>query len=125
MNLKQTYRQATALFEALLRNPDDVDLQHAAVTGDAAEVARLLRSGSANPNTRDLSGWTPLHYACLGGHRDVVRLLLDEGADPTKRTDKGYLAREIANREQYGELSILLRSAEAKFDGSGPSRGPA
>ena len=32
---------------------------------------------------RNESGNTPLHYACLNGQPQAVRLLLDFGAEPT------------------------------------------
>jgi len=37
-------------------------------------------------------GWTPLHYATAFGHVECVALLLELGADPTKKDDKGYTA---------------------------------
>lgn len=40
----------------------------------------LLNSG-ADPNAKWLDGWTPLHVAASGGHADIVRLLLEHGAD--------------------------------------------
>lgn len=31
--------------------------------------------------TEELSGWTPLHLAAIGGHLDVVYLLMEAGCD--------------------------------------------
>ncbi len=52
--------------------------------GDVAAVRWLLARG-ADPNLRWAhwdSGVTPLHLAVLGGHREVVELLVNAGADP-------------------------------------------
>jgi prolyl 4-hydroxylase len=37
-------------------------------------------------NTKDENGWTPLHEGIAGGHYDVVKLLVDHGADYNSHT---------------------------------------
>jgi ankyrin repeat protein len=44
------------------------------------EVERLLSVG-ANVNATDNGGWTPLFVACLRGHVQVVKELVDHRAD--------------------------------------------
>jgi ankyrin repeat protein len=45
-------------------------------------VAYLLRVG-VNPNFKDVSENTALHYACAYGWKNIVKLLVEEGgADP-------------------------------------------
>jgi hypothetical protein len=51
------------------------DLHDAAYKGDVERVKKLLKKGK-NPNARDEYGDTPLHWAALKGHVDVVKLLL-------------------------------------------------
>ena len=44
------------------------------------DVEDLLNAG-ADPNLIDEKGWTPAHYAGEGGHKDMLRLLLENGAE--------------------------------------------
>ncbi len=57
-------------------------LQEAARKGDAAAVKKLLDSG-VDVNTKFRYGATALFYACDHGHLEVVKVLLDKGADLT------------------------------------------
>ena len=57
------------------------DLRQAVRSGDIASTQVILASGF-NPNTRDNMGATALHDAVWSGHIELVRLLLDHGADP-------------------------------------------
>lgn len=57
-------------------------LQDAARKGDAAAVKQLLDDG-VDVNTKFRYNATALFYAIDAGHLDVVRLLLDRGADVT------------------------------------------
>ena len=54
--------------------------QDAARKGDAAAVKKLLDEG-VDVNTKFRYGATALFYACDHGHVDVVKVLLDRGAD--------------------------------------------
>ena len=59
-------------------------LLHVAVeTGNYDEVMRLLAtdSGKHMLNANGLLWRTPLHLACIHGHLDVVRPLIDHGSD--------------------------------------------
>jgi hypothetical protein len=56
-------------------------LWEAARKGDAPTVKQLLDAG-VDVNSKFRYGATALSYACDRGHLDVVRLLLERGADP-------------------------------------------
>lgn len=54
----------------------------AAAANGRREAVELLLARGAEVNKSDGDGWTALHAACLGRHPEIVRLLLDKGADP-------------------------------------------
>jgi Ankyrin repeats (3 copies) len=75
------------------------------------------RSGLLNENRdlvsqRDETGATPRHYATLRGHREIVKLLLDNGAEINKADSKfcatptGWAIEYL--REQGGYLGFEL-----------------
>jgi len=52
----------------------------AAIFGDATEVEKLLAGNRSLVNAVSSDGWLPLHLAAHFGHADVVRTLLNKGA---------------------------------------------
>ncbi len=60
----------------------------AAASGDVESVRAVLQSHPELINEKDDAGATALHYAALGGHREVARLLVQHGADINARDGK-------------------------------------
>jgi len=60
--------------------PEDGDLIDAVYEGDLEKVKKLLDEGE-DVNARDDYGRTPLHYASIYGIVDVVKFLVEKGAD--------------------------------------------
>jgi ankyrin repeat protein len=56
-------------------------LIEAAKQGDVERAKGILESEPSLANLKDQTGATPLHYAALHGHREIVRLLVERGAD--------------------------------------------
>ncbi|RWS25439.1 Ankyrin repeat and SAM domain-containing protein 3-like protein [Leptotrombidium deliense] len=67
-------------FISSCEEPATFDLITAASVGDMRLVQSFLRK-SVNPNITNTSGWTSLMYAANYGHYNVVRLLIECGAD--------------------------------------------
>lgn len=89
-------------------------LQDAARKGDAATVRKLLDEG-VDVNTKFRYGTTALFFACDHGHVDVVKVLLDKGADLTvKDSFYGFTPLMLAvqpaqkRRPEHTEIAKLL-----------------
>lgn len=88
-----------------------------------AVVIQLLRA-RADPNIRNSFGSTPLHYACYGGHRECVRVLLDNGADASIRDELGRTPRDDAQLRAHAQVLELLATATATAAGAVPTPTP-
>jgi hypothetical protein len=94
---------------------------HAAVRrGLCEQVARTLGDF---PDLVDAPGegdWTPLHWATMAGHADVVRLLLEAGADPSIRDGRGRTALQLAlNGRRKRIVDLLGEHGEKEAGGPG------
>ncbi|TLM87253.1 ankyrin repeat domain-containing protein [Pseudarthrobacter sp. NamE5] len=79
------------------------------------ETVRILIDAGVPVNHVNNLGWTAMQEAILlnnGGPRqqEVVRLLLDAGADPYIRDPEGRTALQNAERLGFAEIAALIRS---------------
>ncbi|KAI5748310.1 hypothetical protein M8J77_024149 [Diaphorina citri] len=75
----------------------------------------MLVKHGANVNVADLWKFTPLHEAAAKGKADIVRLLLQHGADPSKKNRDGATPLDLV-REGDQDVSDLLRGNSALLD---------
>jgi ankyrin repeat protein len=89
------------------------DLPAAAIVGDADAVRRLLELGLP-VDAVDGQGCTALLRAAGGGHRAVVDLLLDRGADPQRPANTG--ATPLSAAVSMRQVDIVERLLAAGAD---------
>ena len=101
-------------------------LHFAIIKHHNASVTCLLESG-ANVEASDSDGLRPLHHAATHGQLEIVKTLLDHGANPTTRTTK-FMGKKASGLDMWGISSTqkqavraLLKEAEKTWQQSGQS----
>ncbi|XP_012080692.1 BTB/POZ domain-containing protein At2g04740 [Jatropha curcas] len=99
-----------------LKKVPNGDLFEASRAGDVDRLKYLLESG-VNVNARDQWDSVALYYACLAGHLDTARMLLESGAICSEHTFDG-------DRCHYAALNLKVRKLLKAFEARPPPLGP-
>jgi ankyrin repeat protein len=96
------------------------EIHDAARNGDLERVKALL---NANPKVvfsldtnGDEEGCTPLHFAALNGHLDVVALLLASGAEVNATNRTGWTPLHVAAEMGWPDVAALLLTNHAEVN---------
>lgn len=93
------------------RNGLAVTPLHSAIADEASiEITRTLLAAGAPVNARSAQDGTALHTAAFVGHRAIVELLLEKGADPAARTTAGKTPADVARERGHAEIAQLLET---------------
>ena len=87
--LAALYRGQTDIATAILRRRPRLTVFEAAAAGDAARVREIVGQDRAQANAVAPDGYSPLGLAAFFKRRDVVRYLLEAGADPRIASRQG------------------------------------
>lgn len=116
--------QRTDVVNLLLEKGADVEfisgryartaMMEAAGAGNCVIIKQLAQKG-ADINAKDYESNTPLHFACIYGHIEAVRLLIDLGAKPDiQASGLGRTPMKIAETNGHTEIVQILKDAGAK-----------
>uniref|UniRef100_A0A672T4B8 Histone-lysine N-methyltransferase EHMT2-like n=1 Tax=Sinocyclocheilus grahami TaxID=75366 RepID=A0A672T4B8_SINGR len=86
-------------------------LHHAAKLGNLEVLMLLLSTGQVDLNTQDSGGWTPIIWAAEHRHIDVIRALLNRGADVTVRDKEMNVCLHWASFAGSAEIVELVLNA--------------
>jgi hypothetical protein len=89
-------------------------MMEAAGAGNTVIIKQLVEKG-ADINAKDYESNTPLHFACMYGHVEAVRLLIELGAKPdVQASGLGRTPMKIAETNGHTEVVQILKDAGAK-----------
>jgi ankyrin repeat protein len=94
--------------------------------GQKGIVEAFVKKGGIDFNKRDTLGNTPLFYAVARGARDIAKILLDKGADPSLANNESLTPLHAVSKSGNKEIMKLLIDAGADLnvtDKSGKSQG--
>lgn len=99
--------------KAEVNKPGWAPLHYAAAQTEpvSVEMVRLLLEHHAYIDAESPNRTTPLMMAARYGHPAVVKLLLEEGADPTLRNEQNLTALDFAVRAERKDAESLLTAA--------------
>jgi len=107
-----SYRGKWAIQDLLRLRGAVLNVFEAAAVGDTSRVAELLQTDQDLPRAYAHDGFTALHLAAFFGHDEVVRLLLDRGADPNAESRNEMHVQPLHSavaRGHQGAVELLLQ----------------
>jgi ankyrin repeat protein len=100
------------LIEDIIMKSPALSMYNAMICGDVNKVARLLNEGTASPHymcDQDGNTLVPIIFACESDTVpfDIIRLLLQHGADVNAKDDKGITALHVLRPRDLRECNVL------------------
>ncbi len=95
-----------------------ISIHDAASQGNINAIKAHIANG-ANLNSKDESGWTPLHWATSKVHNKAAKMLIAKGADVNIVNKDGLAPLDYAENELFGVLidNGAKSGAQLKTDG--------
>lgn len=95
-------------------DPPSITTLHMAASYNRLKIVHCLLANGAEIEARDFEGWTPLMSAVAKGSIEVVKLLIEVGADINAVGRDQYSVLDIAMQNRRSKISQFLRDKGAK-----------
>ena len=83
---------------------------------DTFRLISVLKTNGSKLNAQDYEGWTPLHVAARYGYKPkMLQALIDAGADPTIRNNRGETACDLVSLNEFTAEEIRKSSVWNKL----------
>jgi ankyrin repeat protein len=109
--MKATYYGKKDVVSALLDSGAELDVYEAAATGQTARLLELLANDTSLVNAYSPDGFTPLGFAVFFSQPEIVKALLDAGADvnlPSRESMKVTPLASAAAAKQTDLARVLI-----------------
>lgn len=109
--MKSTYYGKKDVVDALLESGVQLDVFEAAATGRTERLLNLIAADSSLVNAYSRDGFTPLGFAVFFGQPEIVKTLLNAGADPNLPSRESMKVTPLASAaaaKQTGLARLLI-----------------
>jgi len=89
------------------------EIHDAAGNGDLAKVKALLQANPDLVSSKDDDGLTPLHWAAMRGHKDIVEWLVAHNADINAKNKYGATPLKLAELSGHDDVEKLLHGTKS------------
>lgn len=109
----------TPIFNNSGRNLLGEVIQH----GKSGALPTLLSKAGVNPNKKNFTGESPLHYAAFSGNLEAIKTLESHGGNPHAKTHKGNTPANYALRKGHADVAKHLLKKQATLAETKNSKG--
>ncbi|KAK5637158.1 hypothetical protein RRF57_012870 [Xylaria bambusicola] len=90
---------------------------------DTESEKTIVEAEPAYIDAQNSFGNTALHWACLGGHLDIVKLLLSRGASPAVANDKDQIPLDLAAFNNHMHIVDYFLAQSEDIEGDNAQEG--
>ena len=91
--------------QSVSEEPAEAPILHASEKGKLNLVKQMIQQDPCSVNVSDVDGYTPLHRACYNNRIEVVKYLIENGANLSAQTIDGW--QPIHSAAQWGHVNVV------------------